>query len=174
MPLVYEELVRLARREKRRGVESRALAHEVFLRLRHGIDVDFVDRGHFYAIAARLVRNVAVDQARKSAAAKRGGRSEHVELTGFSGRPAGGGARDRELVALDSALTDLHRMDEHLAQVVELRFFGGFSVEETADALGVSSNKVKRDWALAKSWMYQHISGGAPAAADTATSTVTG
>jgi RNA polymerase sigma factor (TIGR02999 family) len=165
IPLVHEELRRLARRymgqERRRehhGVtlQTTALVNEAYLRLIDTRDVQWESRAHFFAIAARLMRRILVDYARSRNRAKRGGAAQRVSLEEAAVFSA---ERAPDLVALDDALDALAKIDERKGRVVELRFFGGMSVEETAYALGVSSETVMRDWRLAKSWLLHELDG---------------
>jgi RNA polymerase sigma-70 factor (ECF subfamily) len=158
VPLVYAELHRLAHRYMSRErpdhtLQTTALVGEAYLRL---VDqkVHWENRAHFFAIAAELMRRILVDHARKHSYAKRGGNARKVSLN-----EAVLMARDRsdELVALDEALTRLAEFDQRKSRVVELRFFGGLSVEETAEMLKVSVNTVKRDWSTARAWLYKTV-----------------
>jgi RNA polymerase sigma-70 factor, ECF subfamily len=159
-PLVYEELHRLAhqhmRRERRyqggHTLQTSALVNEAYLRLIDQRKVRWQNRAQFFSIASRLMRRILVDHARAHHYAKRGGGAVKVSLdeAAFVTQE-----RAAELVALDNALTSLAGIDERKRQVVELRFFGGMSVEETAEALGVSAITVKRDWSTAKAWLYR-------------------
>jgi len=158
-PLVYEELRRLAHqhmnRERRdHTLQTSALVNEAYLRLVEQRDVRWQNRAHFFSIASRLMRRILVDHARAQRYAKRGGNAIQVSLdeTALVSQERAG-----ELVALDEALTSLAVIDQRKSQVVELRFFGGMSVEETAAALDVSPITVKRDWSTAKAWLYRAI-----------------
>ncbi len=160
-PLVETELRRLARaymRRERRGhtLQTTALVNEAFLRLTDARRVRFQDRAHFLGISARLMRRVLVDHARSRGYQKRGGGAQRVTLDE-------GLARTPELaldvVALDRALLALAEVDARKSRMVELRFFGGLSVEETAEVLGVSPDTVKRDWRLAKLWLLRELEG---------------
>jgi RNA polymerase sigma-70 factor, ECF subfamily len=163
LPLVEAELRRLARGymgRERRGhtLQTTALVNEAFLRLTDAQRVRWQDRAHFLGISARLMRRVLVDHARRRGYLKRGGGAERVTLHEdlvTSPDPA------LDLVALDRALEALARVDPRKSQIVELRFFGGLSVEETADVLHVSSDTVKRDWRLAKLLLLRELEGGA-------------
>jgi RNA polymerase sigma factor (TIGR02999 family) len=159
-PLVYQELRRIARRCLRgeragHSLEATALVHEAYFRLVDANRVDWQDRAHFYAISARLMRRVLVEHARARLRQKRGGGAIQVSL--------GGAARTDEkgldLVALDEALQALARFDERKSRVVELRFFAGLSVEETAAILAVSAETVMRDWKLSRAWLRRELSG---------------
>jgi RNA polymerase sigma-70 factor, ECF subfamily len=162
MPLVYSELRRLAKsymRRERAGqtMQTTALIHEAYLRL---IDADHVrmeNRAHFFAAAARVMRQVLVDLARERDSLKRGGAARRVSLDEAM---AVGKQHDESLLALDEALSALAQIDPRKSQVVELRFFGGLSVEETSEALGVSVETVHRDWRLARSWLLRRLRGG--------------
>ena len=162
MPVVHAELRRLARREMRREraghtLQTTALVNEAYLRLVDMSGVSWNDRAHFFAMSARLMRRILVDHARSHLYQKRGGGAKVVSfdegLTVTSGPRA-------DLVALDDALRSLARFDERKSQVVELRFFGGLSVDETAAALDVSPSTVLRDWRLAKSWLLKELDSG--------------
>ncbi len=164
-PLVYDELRRLARchmRGERPGhtLQPTALANEAYLRLIDAQQIQWHDRAHFFAMASRLMRRVLVDHARAHRADKRGGHDVRVSLDRALGLAARGDSLD--LVALDDALDTLAKLDERKRDVVELRFFGGLSVEETATVLKVSSDTVTRDWNFAKSWLQRELR-GAPA-----------
>jgi RNA polymerase sigma-70 factor, ECF subfamily len=159
MPLVYEELRRLARRcmnRERAGhtLQTSALVNEAYLRLADQTDINWQGRAHFFGIAARLMRQILVDYARRRGYAKRGGDARRVDLDEAM---VVSGERAAEVLALDEALKSLAEMDPRKSQVVELRFFGGLSIEETAEVLGVSEGTVRRDWALAKAWLHHAI-----------------
>jgi RNA polymerase sigma factor (TIGR02999 family) len=161
IPLVYGELRRLAHhylRDERPGhtLQTTALAHEAYLRLQNKRLARFENRAHFFAIAAQLMRQILVDHARGRQAAKRGGGNEKVTLDDACGLMKG---RAVDVIALDDALNALARLDPHQSRIVELRFFGGLSIEETAEALGVSPATVKRHWSTARLWLYQEMSG---------------
>jgi RNA polymerase sigma factor (TIGR02999 family) len=160
IPLVYAELRRLARRAMARErpghmLRTTGLVHETYLRLIDADQVEWQGRAHFFAIAARLMRRVLVDLARSRGRLKRGGAVQQVALDEAL---VVSQERDRELVALDDALSALTAMDERKGQVVELRYFGGLSVEETAEVLSVSPETVMRDWKMAKSWLLRELS----------------
>ena len=154
MPLVYQELHRLAHaqmRDERRPdlLQTTALIHEAYVRLIDASRVPWQNRAHFFAIAARAMRRVLVDEARARAAQKRGGAAERVEVGDF----VDGRSERHDLVALDDALTALEQVHARRAKVVELRYFGGLSVEEAAEALRVSTDTVTRDWNRARLWL---------------------
>jgi RNA polymerase sigma factor (TIGR02999 family) len=163
VPVVHAELRRLARREMRRErpehtLQTTALVNEAYLRLVDVRGVSWNDRAHFFAMAARLMRRVLVDHARSRRYQKRGGGTKAVPFEeGLAVAPQPG----TDLVALDDALLALAELDPRKSQVVELRFFGGLSVEETAAALDVSPSTVLRDWRLAKSWLLRELEGRA-------------
>ena len=164
MPLVYDELRRIAARyvsRERPGqtLQATALVNEAFVRLAHERPREFQNRTHFLAIAALSMRQILVQRARARNAAKRGGAPKQVTLSDDvgAGFPAAGGAGSRpgdiDIEALDEALTRLAALDPEQARIVELRYFGGLTVEETADAVGVSPATVKRQWAMARAWL---------------------
>lgn len=165
MQQVHAELRRLARRlmkSERAGVtlQPTALVNEVYLRLVDAKAVDWQDRAHFFAIGAQLMRRVLVDAARARSSAKRGGqalRATQLDSPDLDQIPDLSSRRDREIVAIDEALDGLAAMDPRKAQVIEFRFFGGLSVEETAAALNISPQSVMRDWKLAKAWLTREL-----------------
>jgi RNA polymerase sigma factor (TIGR02999 family) len=160
MPIVYRELRRLARRymrQERAGhtLQTTALVNEAYIRLVDYRRMQWQDRAHFFAVSAQLMRRILVDHARRHNA-KRGGGVRHVSLD--EAVVVGGDPRV-DLAALDDALNALARVDPRKVQVVELRFFGGLSVEETATMLKVSPVTVRRDWSSAKIWLYRALTG---------------
>jgi len=160
MPLVYEELHRIACRymageQPGQTLQTTALVHEVYLRLVDVRNVNWQDRAHFYALCARLMRRILIDFARSRTFQKRGGGATHVQLDEAVTVSAVVGS---ELLAVDHALKQLSTVDLRKSQVVELRFFGGLTVEETAVALRVSPETVMRDWRLAKAWLMRELS----------------
>jgi RNA polymerase sigma-70 factor, ECF subfamily len=160
MPLVYAELHRIARRymageHPGQTLQTTALVHEVYLRLVDVKNVNWHDRAHFYALCARLMRRILIDFARSRTFQKRGGGATHVQLDEAVTVSAVVGS---ELLAVDHALKQLSNLDLRKGQVVELRFFGGLTVEETAVALRVSPETVMRDWRLAKAWLMRELS----------------
>jgi len=159
LPIVHDELRRLARRQmagERPGhtLQPTALVNEAYLRLVTLKQMQWQDRAHFFAMAARLMRRVLVDFARSRGYQKRGGGAQRVSFT--QALDVADGA-PTDVVALDDALEALARVDERKSRVVELRFFGGLSVEETAEVLNVSRETVKRDWTFAKMWLLRHL-----------------
>lgn len=160
MPIVYDELRRLARqcmRRERAGhtLQTTALVNEAYLRLLGSSRVQWQDRTHFFAIAAQLMRRVLVDEARKRLNQKRGGEFTRIEIDAAQ---ISSGPREFDLLALDQALDRLAEFAPRKSRVVELRFFGGLSIEETALALKVSTDIVKREWRTAKLWLLQELS----------------
>lgn len=161
IPIVHNELRRLARRYLRgerpgHSVQTTALVNEAYIRLVDYKRMQWQDRAHFFAVSAQLMRRILVDHARRRNQ-KRGGGVPHVAL---EEAVVVGNYEDADLVALDNAMNELARLDPRKAQVVEMRFFGGLSVEEAAEALKVSAVTVKRDWRLARAWLYRELSGG--------------
>jgi len=175
MPLVYDELRRIAGRyisRERAGqtLQATALVNEAFVRLAAERPRDFQNRAHFLAIAALSMRQILVQRARARDAEKRGGAArQRLTLNDANladAMPGSGhadGADDIDLIALDDALSQLAAMDPELARLVELRYFGGMTVEETAEALQVSPATVKRQWAVARAWLKRAIEGDPPA-----------
>ncbi len=160
-PLVYDELRRLAARYMRRErsdhtLQSTELVHEAYLRLIGQNRVKWQNRAHFFAIAAQSIRRILVDHARNRQAQKRGAAPLKLSLDDavVVAEP-----RDLDLVALDDALSDLARFDPQQSRIVELRYFAGMSIEETAEALHISSATVKRDWTTAKAWLLRELQG---------------
>ena len=158
VPLVYNELRLVARRYLRRErrahtLQTEALVHEAYLRLLDGRPVPTENRAHFIAIAARLMRQILVDYARSHQAAKRGG-GQRVELT-LAMEPVQ--TPPAEVIAVDDALNALAKLDLQQSQIVELRFFGGLTIEEAAEALDISPATVKRDWAMARAWLSREM-----------------
>jgi RNA polymerase sigma factor (TIGR02999 family) len=158
MPLVYDELKRLAAYYLRmeasaQSLTSTVLVHEAYLRLVGGSQPDVQDRHHFFTVASGVIRHILVDHARRDMAAKRDRRSK-APLEEALTVPV---SQDLDLVALDQALELLGRADAGKLRVVELRFFGGLSVEETAEIMGVSPATVKREWSVAKLWLYERL-----------------
>jgi RNA polymerase sigma factor (TIGR02999 family) len=160
-PLVYGELRRMARSYMRREgpgqtLQTTALVHEAYLRLVGAANVNWRDRVHFFAVSAQVMRRILVDAARARTAVKRGGRSPRLNLDEI---PEISFERAHEMVAIDEALKVLAKMDPRKAQVIELRFFGGLSVEDTAEVLKISAQSVMRDWRLAKAFLMREVKG---------------
>jgi RNA polymerase sigma factor (TIGR02999 family) len=163
-PRVYRELRRMAGHFMRsenpgRTIQATALVHEAYLRLIDVTNVEWEHRAHFFAVSARIMRNILLDNARARASAKRGGNQPRVNLDEI---PDISGRRGNELIALDDALNALAVEDPRSARVIELRFFGGLSVEETAAVLAVSTDTVTRDWKFARSWLFRELRHGEP------------
>jgi len=159
-PRVYRTLRRIAghhlKNERRENtMEATALVHEAYLELIDIKNVDWQHRAHFYAVSAQIMRHILLDGARRRVAAKRGGHAERVDLDKV---PDLSGNRAKELIALEDALNALAALDVRKARVVELRFFGGLSVDESAAVLNVSPETVMRDWKFARSWLQAEMS----------------
>ncbi len=164
IPLIYEELRKVARQQLRRApsprtLQTTALVHEAYMRLHHQFRGQFQNKSHFIAVCALLMRQILVGYEREKRAAKRGGVKnctlEDVHAV-MNGQPV-------DLLDLDRALTELSHLDAEQGRIVELRFFGGFSIEETAEVLGISPATVKRHWSTARVWLYQQLNGEARA-----------
>jgi RNA polymerase sigma factor (TIGR02999 family) len=162
LPVVYTELRKIAHARMRaegpgcQTLETTALVHEAYLRLVGGRSVPWQNRTHFFAVCARLMRRILVDRARARHSAKRGGPARPVPLFERRGAVA---ARDEDLLALDEALDRLAAADRRMAEVVQLRYFGGLTVEETAHVLGTSRDTVMRDWKTARLWLARELGG---------------
>jgi RNA polymerase sigma factor (TIGR02999 family) len=160
---VYEELRRLAdryvRREQARSIQATELVHEAYLRLARGRLPDIQNRAHFLAIAAISMRRLLVERARARRASKRGGPQVQVTLDDALLAGPADGPDTVDLIALDTALKRLAELDPEQARIVELRYFGGLSVDETAEAIGVSPATVKRHWTIAKAWLLRELQG---------------
>jgi len=161
IPLVYDELRRQARRYLRRErpdhtLQSSALVHEVYVRLIDQRQANWHNRSQFFGVAAQLMRRILVDHARSRGAVKRGA---GVTKLAIAEEVAAIEMQNVDLIALDTSLTKLEQIDPQQCRIVELRFFSGLSIEDTADALGISPATVKRDWAMVKAWLYREISG---------------
>lgn len=158
-PLVYDELRRIAHRQLQREwqghtLDTTALVHEAYLKLVDQTRVDFTDRAHFFGVAANAMRRILVDYARRYLAEKRGGAPRRVTLTDDM---LIADERADTLLAINDALDELSRIDERLSRVVECRFFGGLTEEETAEVLGVTARTVRRDWTKAKGWLHRTL-----------------
>ncbi len=160
-PLVYEELRKLASRQLRgegqgQTLETTALVHEAYLRMVDQNTVDWQGKSHFFGIAARLIRQILVDHARKRQAGKRDSGGPLLSFDESLGSP---GENQVDLVRLDDALrSSLAKIDEQQSRIIELRFFGGLSVEEAAQLIGISPRTVKRQWAIARAWLFRELS----------------
>jgi RNA polymerase sigma factor (TIGR02999 family) len=162
LPLVYEELRQLAERSFRRQraghtLQATALAHEAWMRLIDQTSVAYNDRRHFFAVAATAMRQILTDHARRVGAAKRGGDLARFALEDADGAIAGDDAHALDMLALDAALTRLAALDERKHRVVELRFFGGLSMDDIAETMGVSKRTVESDWRGARAWLLREL-----------------
>ena len=162
MPLVYDELHRQAHRYLRREreghtLQTTALIHEAYLNLIKQNCINFQNREHFFAISANLMRRILVNYANARHRQKRGGRNEDLELN--ESILIATKSKDLDLLALDEALTRLAKMDEQQARIVELRYFGGLTIEETSEVMGIAPATIKRDWNLTKAWLYRELGG---------------
>jgi len=160
-PLIYDELRRIAHRYARRErnghtLQTTALINEAYVRLAGNESPDWQNRQHFFAVTAQVMRHILIDHARRRQALKHGGGGQQVSL---SEAKAMTNERAAELIALNEALEELAAFDTRKSQVVQLRFFGGLSLEETAEVLGVSLMTVRRDWRAAKAWLYKAVNG---------------
>ena len=163
-PIVYDELHRLARHYMRRerpghSLQATALVNEAYMRLADYTRMRWQDRAHFFAVSAQVMRRILVEHARRRNL-KRGGGVPHVSLDDAVAVVGGGEDAEADFVALDDALIELARIDARKVQIVEMRFFGGLTVEETAEVLKLSTGTVKRDWRAAKIWLYRELSDG--------------
>jgi RNA polymerase sigma-70 factor, ECF subfamily len=162
-PLVYDELHLIAARQMSREwrvtmYQTTALVSEAYLKLMGQRNVDWQNRAHFFAIAAHLMRRILVDNARRELRPKHGGGMRELELEAASA-VASPGRDGVDALALDAALTRLEALDPDQARIVELRFFGGLTIEEAAEVMGVSPATIKREWAVAKGWLYRELGG---------------
>jgi RNA polymerase sigma factor (TIGR02999 family) len=167
-PIVYDELHRLAGRYMKgerpdHSLQTTALVNEAYMRLVDYTRMQWQDRAHFFAVSAQVMRRILIEHARRQNL-KRGGRVPHVSLDEAA---SVGGNRAGDLIALDDAMNTLARLDPRKAQVVEMRFFGGLNVDETADVLKVSAATVMRDWTTARAWLYRELAGETPDAPGT-------
>ena len=164
-PVVYDELRRIARRHMRNEragntLQTTALIHEAYLRLVDIERAEWQDRVHFFAVCAQIMRRILLDRARRRSTAKRGGEMKminHSSAINLDEIPDIASAKAAQLIAVDDALDSLAKIDERKAQVIELRYFGGLTVEETAEALNISPQSVMRDWKLAKAWLLREL-----------------
>ncbi len=159
--LVYAELHTAARRQLARArpgqtLNATMLVHEAYLKLVDSARAHWTDRGHFFAVAAKAMRQIIIDHARWASRQKRGGDAQKISLDGIN---VADEQRAGELVALDAALTRLESFSERLARIVELRFFAGLSIEETAEALGAQPHQIKREWRKARAFLFQDLQG---------------
>jgi RNA polymerase sigma-70 factor (ECF subfamily) len=164
VPVVYDELRKLAESHLRREnslatLQPTALVHEAYLRLVGQREVHYQNRGHFFGAAAQIIRRVLVDHARRKRAAKRDGGAVVTLEDGL----AAAFPKDVELMALDAALNELEQFDRDKARIVELRYFLGLSIPDTAEAMRISQPTLKREWALARAWLYDRLHGSMPA-----------
>jgi RNA polymerase sigma factor (TIGR02999 family) len=168
LPLVYDELHGLAERQRRRWegdetLNTTALVHEAYLRLVDQSAPQWSSRPHFLAVASRAMRQILLDYAKRKRAAKREGGRPHVQLHEIEAALKGGGevevteARSEAIIALEDSLQRLEQNDPRQSRIVECRFFGGMTIEETAEALGISPATVKRGWAMAQAWLYRDL-----------------
>lgn len=160
VPLVYDELRRVARAQLRRehaghSLQATALVHEVYLRLLSVNDMTIAGRAHFLAVAANLMRQILVDHARRKRTAKRGG---DVTIVGLDEATGSAAPPNVDVLALDEALNELAKFDPRQRDLVELKFFGGLTIDEAATALRVSPATIEREWAVAKAWLHQRLS----------------
>jgi len=165
IPLVYDELKVIASRhmahEWRKGtLQTTGLVNEAYMKLVDQRDVDWQNRAHFLAIAAQVMRRILLDDARRRLRTKRGGDAVQVPLETVAVAALESGADPIDVIAIDRALQDLEQLDPDQARLIELRFFGGLTVEEAAAVLGVSPTTVKREWAVAKAWLYRALTTG--------------
>lgn len=163
IPLVYKELHRLARRYRHKAgagdtLQTTALVNEAYLRLVDIHNVDWRNRLHFFAVSAQVMRRILVDSARARDAVKRGGQGKTLVALDLDNVPSPDSERAAELIALDEVLTRLAQIDPRRARVVELRVFGGLTIEESAEVLELSPQSVRRDWKLAKAWLLRELS----------------
>jgi RNA polymerase sigma factor (TIGR02999 family) len=165
VPLVYQDLRRLAnyylqRESQAQTLQSTALVHEVYLRLCKQQDPQWQGRAHFFAVAAKMIRRILVDHARRKFAGKRGGKLQASELEAVLTLPV---PASLDLLALDESLQELDKFDARKCRVVEMRFFGGLEAKDIAKVLGTTEATVRRDWKIARAWLYRRLQGGAQA-----------
>jgi RNA polymerase sigma factor (TIGR02999 family) len=159
LPIIYNELRHVAHNYLRRErddhtLQTTALVHEAYLKLIDQKQVQWQNRAHFFAIAAQAMRRILIDNARRHAAVKRGEAPEKLSLEDVESISIG---KDETLLALDEALQELEKIDPQQSRVIELRYFGGLTIEETAEVMNLSSATVKREWAMARAWLYKKI-----------------
>ena len=165
VPLVYQDLRRLAnyylqREPQAQTLQSTALVHEVYLRMCKQQDPQWEGRAHFFAVAAKMIRRILVDHARRKSAGKRGGKFQPNELEAALTLPV---PTSLDLLALDESLQELDKFDARKCRVVEMRFFGGLEAKDIAKVLGTTEATVRRDWKIARAWLYRRLQGGAQA-----------
>jgi RNA polymerase sigma factor (TIGR02999 family) len=165
IPLVYDELREIASRHMSRewrgaAIQTTALVNEAYMKLAGQRSVDWQNRAHFFAIAARVMRRILLDDARWRMREKRGGDLPTIAIESLSMSAPDAPVEAIDLIAIDRALRELERLDADQARIVELRFFGGMTVEETGEVLGISPATVKREWALAKGWLHRMLTTG--------------
>jgi RNA polymerase sigma factor (TIGR02999 family) len=165
VPLVYQDLRRLAnyylqREPQPQTLPSTALVHEVYLRMCKQQDPQWEGRAHFFAVAAKMIRRILVDHARRKSAGKRGGKFQPSELEAALTLPV---PASLDLLALDESLQELDKFDARKCRVVEMRFFGGLEAKDIAKVLGTTEATVRRDWKIARAWLYRRLQGGAQA-----------
>lgn len=161
-PLIYDELKQLAHRHMKHQradhtLSKTELVHEVYLKMIDQTTINFSDKSHFLAISSRCMRQILIDHARKKHAQKRGGKDK--DLTYIDEIFSRQKKNAKELIDIDSALTELEQLNERLAKIVEMRFFGEMTIEDTAEALNISKSTVKRDWMKARGWLYKELKG---------------
>jgi len=159
LSLVYDELRKIAgqylKKEKSdHTLQPTALVHEAYMKLIDISDISWNDRAHFFAVSANIMRHILVDHARAKLAEKRGGDAQHISLEDADSLSS---ETDIDLLAVDEALNELAKFDEQQSRIVELRFFGGLTIEETAHVAGISPATVKREWAMAKAWLHRKL-----------------
>lgn len=159
LPIVYDNLLAIARNQlnqeyKNITLNKTDLVHEVFIKLVEGTSVNWQDRGHFYAVAAKAMRQILTDFARKKMAQKRGGNPNKITL---DERIINIDNQASQLIDIDEAMNDLFKLNDRLAQIVELRFYAGLSMEETGKTLGLSLRTVNRDWVKARAWLFKRL-----------------
>jgi RNA polymerase sigma factor (TIGR02999 family) len=169
--IVYDELrviaSRLASQEWRSGsIQTTALVNEAYMKLVDQRSVDWQNRAHFFAIAARVMRRILLDDARHRLREKRGGGSVTISIDELSPSPSAEPVDSVDVIAIDRVLRDLERLDPDQARIIELRFFGGLTIEETGAVLGVSPATIKREWSVAKGWLHRALTSGPAAPAD--------
>ena len=162
LPLVYDELRVIAGRYMRRErpghtLQATALVHDAFLKLVDQTRVEWQDRAHFFAVASQAMRRILVDHARARHAGKRGAGADHVAMSEVVVADTPDPLSPEDLIALDTALTDLAAIDPDQARIVELRYFGGLSIDEAAEAMSISPATLKREWAVARAWLRRRL-----------------